>query len=172
MKKLLLILTMILVVFALSACEENKVENTITETVISGETIVESGETPNLEVDELLTYVGEEKTGEDVKNLIFLINNKNEAVNYDLSRTIWVKLDAFKGKIASSGDSLKTQKVSDGVGNQYSLYTVSVKDARNSGDNMYYYIQQTVGTKADPDIPYEMEAPDMVIIPAEVGENI
>ena len=102
-------------------------------------------------VDKYAGLVGTSVSGSSVKNLINTIIQDNNKL--DSNKKSWVKLDAFKGSVSSSGDTETLERIFGALGNDFSTYQVEKLDNYSDNQITYFKITQKVGNSEDPDIP-------------------
>lgn len=158
MKKWIIILLIVLVilVFVILLIKGNNVElkNDINNNEI--EDVIDIVE----EINPIDIYLGKDKDGGQVKKLFDEVIKSNE--NKPDPEKISIELNALRGKVNASNDETRLREIQGYVGSVYSMY-----DVTKSGDKIY--IKQTIGTRTDPEIPYEV--PEQEYLPISTLNN-
>ena len=155
MKKILIIISLISVIFLAGCFEKIEIGPAKNENI---ESKIKEGQKIQYSFAE---YLGRDKDGGQIKNLFNEIIKVNDTLSGD--DKISVELSALKGKVDASSDKEQLQKMQGYIGNSFSLYNVTYSGDTISGKITSIYIEQTVGTKDDPEIPYEVPEQELLI---------
>jgi len=155
MKKILLIISLISVILLVGCLEKIEIGPAKNE---SSESKIEETQKIQYSFDE---YLGTDKDGGQIKYLFNEIIKTNDSLSGD--DKISVELNALRGKVGATSDKEQLQKMQGYIGNSFSLYNVTYSGDTISGKITSIYIEQTVGTKDDPEIPYEVPEQELLI---------